>query len=251
MVENSTSDPVYLQGVLPWEYYAVRYFVGTVIGAALVAFLNSEPGSPFEGSLTILWGAKDSTFLGLSLVAALGLAFCYVASSPILTLHATRAHLCASVQRTTKRSYATYILIVLAVAIAASALWKVLPPTAAMATALVLGVQSALVLIAMWTRFSVVEHFYRDLAIARAKVMHEKKAPPTSGMEFITSCRHLREHGNAFLIVLLEGILAYALLHSPTKSCAMIILAVWLLPAATVWLLGTVLESRFISKPLP
>lgn len=234
-----------------WEYYTVRYFVGTVIGALLVAFLNSEPGSPFEGRLAMLGDAKDATFLGLGLVAALGFAFCYIASSPILTLHATRAHLREPIRGTNKYPYTAFILIALAVAIATCALWKVLPPAAAITLALVLGVQSALVLIAISTKFTVVENFYRDLSTARAKVTHKKDKPPTSGGEYVTSYRHLREHGNAFLIVLLEGILAYALLHSPTKSCAMAILAAWLLPAATVWLLATVLESRFVSNPLP
>jgi hypothetical protein len=231
------------------EYYAVRYFVGTIVGALLVAILNSEPGSPFEGRLAMLGDSNGATFLGL--VATLGFAFCYIASAPILTLHATRSHLRAPIRGTNKYPYTAFILIALPVAIATCALWKVLPPAAAITLALVLGVQSALVLIAISTKFSVVENFYRDLATARAMVIHKKDEPPTSGVEYVTSYRHLREHGNAFLIVFLEGILAYALLHSPTQSCAMVILAAWLLPAATVWFLGTVLESRFLSNPLP
>ena len=131
------------------------------------------------------------------------------------------------------------------------AFWQFLPPVAAASSGFVIGVESGLVLLAAFTKFDVVENFYRDLATARSKGMPEKDKPPTPGMEYLTSYRHLREHGNAFLIVLLEGLLAYTLFHSPSRSCATIILVLWLLPAATVWLLGTVLESRFVSKPLP
>ena len=76
-----------------WEYYAVRYFVGTVVGSVLVAVLNTEPGSPFYGRVAIVGNSNEATFLGVGLVAALGFAFCYIASSPVLTLHTTRAHL--------------------------------------------------------------------------------------------------------------------------------------------------------------
>lgn len=43
-----------------WEYYTVRYFVGTVVGALLVAALNAEPGSPFEGRMEIIGDSKDN-----------------------------------------------------------------------------------------------------------------------------------------------------------------------------------------------
>ncbi|MCC6295481.1 MAG: hypothetical protein IT469_02100 [Pseudomonadales bacterium] len=232
-----------------WEYYAVRYFVGTVVGALVVAFLNLEPGSPFEDRLAILGDSKEVTFLGVGLVAALGFAFCYIASSPVLTLHATRAHLRFSAIRASPFAFASALLVPMLLAILA--FWQFLPPVAAASSGLVIGVESGLVLLAIFTKFGVVENFYRDLATARSKGMPEKDKPPTPGIEYVTSYRHLREHGNAFLIVLLEGLLAYTLFHSPSRGCAMIILAFWLLPSATVWLFGTVLESRLVSKALP
>lgn len=232
-----------------WEYYAVRYFVGTVVGALAVAFLNLEPGSPFEERLAMLGDSKEATFLGVGLFAALGFAFCYIASSPVLTLHATRAHLRFSAIKASPYAFTASLLVPTFLAILW--FWQFLPPVAAASAGLVVGVESGLVVLALFTKFSIIENFYRDLATARSKGMPEKDKPPTPGIEYVTSYRHLREHGNAFLIVLLEGLLAYVLFHSPSRSCAMIILAVWLLPAATVWLVGTVLESRLVSKALP
>ena len=232
-----------------WEYYAVRYFVGTVFGAAIVAFLNVEPGSPFEDRLAVLGDSKEATFLGASLVAALGFAFCYVGSAPVLTLHATRAHLRFS--SVAKSRYMSWFAVGLAALVAISALWQFLPPFAAAGTGFVIGAQFGLVLLASITKFTVIEEFYRELATVRASTMPKKDEPPTPGTEYVTSYRHLREHGNAFMIVLLEGLLAYTLLHSPSRACAGVVLLLWLLPAASAWLIGSVLESRFASRPVP
>jgi hypothetical protein len=231
-----------------WEYYAVRYFVGTVVGALVVAFLNLEPGSPFKDRLAILGASKEATFLGVGLVAALGFAFCYIASAPVLTLHATRAHLRFSVIRASPCTFACTLILPTLLTICL--FWQFLSPIAAASSGFVIGVESGLVLLTVFTKFNVVENFYRDLATARSNGMPKKDNPPTPGIEYITSYRHLREHGNAFLIVLLEGLLAYTLFHSPSRCYAMTILALWLFPAATVWLVGTVLESRLVSKTL-
>jgi hypothetical protein len=231
-----------------WEYYAVRYFIGTVLGAVIVSFLNAEPGSPFEGRIAILGDSKETTFLGVGLVAALGFAFCYIASSPVLTLHATRAHLCFSAITASPTKFALALL--LPVIAAVLACWQFLPPFAAATTGFIIGIQSGLVLLAVFTKFKVIEDFYRKLAKVRAEAMPEKDKPPTPGIEYVTSYRHLREHGNAFTIVVLEGLLAYTLVRSPSWVCASIILTFWLLPAAATWLLGTVLESRLVSNPL-
>jgi hypothetical protein len=77
-----------------WEYYFLRYFVGTVVGAVAIVFLLNFPGSFWYDPefLTIRQignlGVKEITGL-----AALGFAFCYIASAPMLLMHATRAQL--------------------------------------------------------------------------------------------------------------------------------------------------------------
>lgn len=232
-----------------WEYYAVRYFVGTVIGAVVIAYLNTESGSPFAGRMTIVGESKEATFLGVGLVAALGFAFCYVASAPVLVLHTARAHLRISAMKASATR--CFITLVASAFATTAAVWQFLPPSAAVVSGLVVGLQLGLLLMAVSTKFKVIETFYRELANNRAKVMPEKDKPATPGVEYVTSYRHLREHGNAFLIVLLEGLLAYVLVLSPSFACASVVLAFWILPASAVWLVGTVLESRFVSQPLP
>lgn len=232
-----------------WEYYVVRYFVGTVLGALIIAFLNGHPGSPYEGRLTLGDNSKEVTFLGVGLVAALGFAFCYVASAPVLMLHAARAHLrWTSVKARWKLSA---VCVIGAVALAGYTTSRAFPPLTATAIALVVGFQASLVLLAVLTKFSVIESFYRVLAEARSKSFKKRDEPPSPGAEYVTSYRHLREHGNAFVIVVLEGMLGSALYHMPSTECAVYFLGIWLMPATFAWVLGSVLESRFASQPLP
>ena len=234
-----------------WEYYAVRYFVGTVIGAGIVAFLNEHPDSLYYGRLSL---GDESTkteakFLDIGVTAALGFAYCYIASAPVLTLHAARAHLRLS---TLKAHWVSHIICLsIAIAAAVFAVWRVLPPRAAIAAGFVIGMQFGLVLVALCTKFSIIEDFYRQLAGTRSKAMPIKDDPPSAGLEYVTSYRHLREHGNAFMIVILEVILAYAIFCLPSMTYAFLFVAAWLLPATFAWFLGTVLESRLVSVPLP
>jgi hypothetical protein len=199
--------------------------------------------------LAVLVDSKEATFLGASLMAALGFAYCYVASAPILTLHATRAHLRLSTLKS--RPWWTIVCTGLSLTIATWIASQVLPVPAALAAGTAVGFQIALVLLAVFSKFSVVEAFYRQLAIVRAESMSKREGQQSAGVEYVTSYRHLREHGNAFLILIFEGILAYVLLHLTSATCAFYLLAAWLLPAASVWVLGTVLECRLVSTPLP
>ncbi len=81
-----------------WEFYFVRYFVGTVIGFAIVVFLLFEPTSPFHGSNFLDTATiKDLTAANILLLSGVGLAFCYISSAPILVFHALRS---AYVKRT-------------------------------------------------------------------------------------------------------------------------------------------------------
>jgi hypothetical protein len=75
--------------------------------------------------------------------------------------------------------------------------------------------------------------------------------------EFVQSYRHMREHGNAVSIVIFELVLAFIFWSlRPLSSGAGngilvgrvgLILAVWLTPAALVWLIGSSLE-RYLSR---
>jgi hypothetical protein len=90
--------------------------------------------------------------------------------------------------------------------------------------------------------------FYKDLAERRGT------SKAKSG-EIVDSYRHLREHGNALSIVVLEIVLGAALIRAGSAvdgawegtklSLLAVLLAVWVLPGALVWLVGSIIELRF------
>jgi len=64
--------------------------------------------------------------------------------------------------------------------------------------------------------------------------------------EFVDSYRHLREHGNAFYIVIMELLLAIPLyIFSLYKNWFLFVvtLGLWLVPGAICWYLGNALEK--------
>jgi hypothetical protein len=232
-----------------WEYYTVRYFVGTVVGAVIMVLLTGQSGASYARFLATLVDFKESAFLGVSLVAGLGFAFCYIASAPVLTLHTTRAHLQLSVMKKHWLVHAVSIIVSICVAIYVA--WCYISPIAAIVLGVILGSQVGLIVAMFATKFSCIEKYYRDLATARSKALVKEGVPASPGMEYITSYRHLREHGNAFSIVLLELVLAWSLYQLCSATEAFYLLFVWLLPAAITWVVGTILESRYVASPLP
>lgn len=72
-----------------WEFYGVRYAQGTVVGAMIVFFLFSQ-NEALKKLLFLPADPKDFGMPHLILLAVYGLAYCYIASAPILIMHAGR-----------------------------------------------------------------------------------------------------------------------------------------------------------------
>lgn len=89
--ENSSSNNRW------WESYLVRYFLGFIVGSICVAII-ARFSELIPGSVSLMHNAQQAvdteskygvTTIIIS-VALLGLAYCYVASTPITVLHAGR-----------------------------------------------------------------------------------------------------------------------------------------------------------------
>src|SRR5690606_27487097 len=74
-----------------WEFYFVRYAMGSIIGAMIVFLLFRA--NPYLTPL--LFGVQDKPLepQSLTLLLAYGLVFCYISSAPILVMHAARFRL--------------------------------------------------------------------------------------------------------------------------------------------------------------
>lgn len=181
-----------------WNYYFLRYAAPSVIGAYAVMILI-EGGVlcylrlPCQINLTSL-----DAHTGVMLLV-LGFAYCYIASAPILLLHALRGMF--------------------------SGRW----------------------------RCSRIAAFYRRLASARSRGSSDSSGNKNKVSEYVESYRHLREHGNAFLIILLEIVLALLISWVYCEfgqAGVVVLLLVWVSLGASCWGLATCLEFH-IPPTLP
>ena len=79
--------------------------------------------------------------------------------------------------------------------------------------------------------------FYKKLTKNRSKERKTEKRD-----DYVNSYKHLREHGNAFLILLMEFSLGFVLINAKTSNEIIALITLWILPGSIVWLIGTYLE---------
>lgn len=242
-----------------WEFYAIRYGMGTVVGGVVFFFLCfTNPALK-----PLLFGADTGNLDGtrLALFTAYGLAYCYIASAPILVFHAGRFlfKLQSTKAEIIKRAA---IIFSIPIALVAFSFWRTWSEP--FSTQLFYAAATFLCALIVWLQLAVVAltlvgsqamyDFYTGLAERR------KSAPSC----LVESYRHLREHGNSFLIVLLEFTLAIVLFAAgnfdyvstgkvaPKESLVipyLLVLLVWFSPAASIWFVGTIFERRFRDSP--
>ena len=223
-----------------WEYYALRYFVGTVIGGIVILYLATFPDSPFASlGIISVSDLKGLEIKQLTALGALGFAYCYVASTPMLLVHSLRGQLALNPIRFDWRFWGITIPVLAIVHILAALRLKIDFLTYRWFGALVLtgivGIQFAMIIRAHLNRFARIKTFY--LALARARGHGDSVA------EYVESYRHLREHGNSVAIILLELALALVLVSAQKPNISVILLAAWLAPSAYSWLIGSILEA--------
>lgn len=225
-----------------WEYYFLRYFVGSIVGAAVIVVLTKVSGSPLHGlGLTELkdlggLGVKELTGLG-----ALGFAYCYVASAPMLLIHATRAQLGVNPLKPRIAFWLSSAGCTVGVFVCAgwwlSIHWWSRQAAALLVFLFAVITQLATVVVAQRDRLKAISEFYWKLANVRAS-----EAPCVE--EYVESYRHLREHGNAVSILVLEIALAFAISAARNLTEVVLVMVLWLAPSSYSWFIGSVLESK-------
>lgn len=232
-----------------WEDYFVRYFVGTVIGTAVLLFVAHRlashlPVAQREFIEALIFSPTKVDAKILIGVAASGLAYCYVASAPMMILHATRAQLFRSENRAEFGSHFWILLTVMlaiVVPVEALALFPISgfgPYLGYLPLLLTLIPQMLLIAIAHGRGLETVRTFYADLGVARSREL--------AGSGYVDSYKHLREHSNAYAIIALEFVFAFVLLSVPSRPVHWAVaIVLWVLPAAYCWFIGTFLEAVF------
>lgn len=238
-----------------WEFYAVRYGMGTVVGGVVFFFLcNTNPALK-----PMLFGAEAGKIDGplLALLAGYGLAYCYIASAPILVLHAGR--FLFDISKGAKASLRRVLVLFVPPAIAT--LFFFFTRTSTGGTLYFFSSVFALAAIVLWPQYLAI--IFTLIRTKELLEFYEKLAGKRESAKggIVDSYKHLREHGNSFFIVTLEIVLAIILFTAanfdatvgaavaPTKDAYVLpyfwIILVWIMPAALVWLVGTLIERQF------
>lgn len=231
-----------------WEVYFVRYFVGTVVGGAIILYLNASETSSLYN--LIIPGVTDVSKFDnqlLLLLATMGLAYCYISSAPILVFHATRGVFLALDTKVYQWSFWGSLAFV---GVMEAGFYffhtdtgmKTMSPFVLFS--LVMLPQIVLLCLSFPNKGERVHSYYRALTKARSRDLEEAS-------QYMESYKHLREHGNAFFILLFELMFGTILALVPTPTMAFNALLAWIMPAALVWLIGTVLEYRFATQSQP
>ena len=229
--------------------------MGTVVGGVVFFLLcNTNPALK-----PMLFGAEAGKIDGplLALLAGYGLAYCYIASAPILVLHAGR--FLFDISQGAKASL--WRVLVLFVPPAIATLIFFCTRTSTGATLYFFSSVFALAAIVLWPQYLAI--IFTLLRTKELLKFYEKLAGKRESAKggIVDSYKHLREHGNSFFIVTLEIVLAIILFTAgnfdatagaavaPTKDADVLpyflIILVWILPAALVWLVGTLIERQF------
>ncbi|MBC3622153.1 hypothetical protein [Vibrio metschnikovii] len=228
-----------------WEFYFVRYFIGSVLGAFILLAIFFHPDSGMKNVLTDSIVIKDVKLNDISSSMLIGLlffgtAFCYVASAPVLVTHTLRYRFTDSwtIGGVTKR----WIIIIILFLALCYALWHALSQDwlrwfLVIPATYFVFIQLIMLCSCIKPANRDIFGFYKKLAKDRAKQSADRQ-------EYIESYRHLREHGNAFLILICESALGMALFSCKSLNQFIIVLIIWLIPVTPVWFIATFLESR-------
>ena len=230
-----------------WEFYTVRYAQGTVIGAIIVFFLFSRNLS-FRELLFI--PAETGTFgtAHLLLFATYGLAYCYIASAPILVLHAGRGLLFDKSAKENGRPTRFFFLLVLLFFLIVVSNYTETPMlffSCLTPYTLIIAIQ-LFILYALLSDTPCWERVFTYYTILAKKRMEFAKS------SYIESYKHIREHGNAFFITFCEVVLALPLYFFMSKAAdkgevvanLSFVLFLWIIPPSLIWFFGNKLEHN-------
>ncbi len=222
-----------------WETYLVRYITGSVVGAVIVYQILSVSDVTVPVGFPKWFELKAET---LMLLGAIGFAYCYIASAPITFLHAIRV----GGEGTSRASILLPITLVISVPILLMLMMNYVSAHVIISSIILFAF-----LAAAWILIGLNIVKYPNWARSYENVVSARSSTLKDSPEFVDSYRHLREHGNAFYIVIMELLLAIPLyIFSLYKDWFLFVVAVgvWLVPGAICWYLGNTLEKFMTDK---
>ena len=249
-----------------WENYLVRYLVPSIAGMFILMWLNKNSGGGgiLEKYLPMLklTDGKDFNTASLTGWLLLGTLYCYIASYPILVLHAVRVYLLN--KKNISHILGILLMIVYMIFLA---LYLKIFCLILIFVIIFSGFQCYFLYeVAKVTEGGEGYDYMKHLTKAKNGLIPNTETNAKNGSipktetnagyikDITDSYKHLREHGNTALIILLEILLAFLLYVSLRYerengymdfSIVSIILIIWIIPAAGIYFYGHLLERKF------
>ncbi len=236
-----------------WEFYALRYALGSVMGVfiLLYIFIHTDIATKFgleKLAFLIPKDPKDLSFTHLVILGVCGLAYCYLSSAPMLVFHALRVNVFKSSSHQSSFGIG-WVLVPIGISLIITAFLVYIGYTSLdnldwlqIICFIILSTVSFsfTATLSIWgiinSNFLIVD-FYKKLAEKRQK-----------NLDYVESYRHLREHANAFALVLCEIffclLFVIGLKISGSVNFAPIFVILWLIGPALIWLVANELESE-------
>ena len=225
-----------------WERYAVRYLVGAVVGF-IVCVALAYTKMPELNAASVLGELSATLLITIAVIGmAAGVAYSYVASAPIMVLHAFRG---------IYKHGAVAPLLTIAVPIAYLIAINVYAPfmgaKLSCAYGWILIVYFFIGQIGLCFAACLKNSQLVDFQATSARAMAEAAVDPKAS-ERTASDRSMREHGNAFFIILLNLFLGASIYYMEDITHVFAALLLWVAPAALVWFVATHFEVSFIRE---
>jgi hypothetical protein len=244
-----------------WEFYALRYALGSVMGIfiLLYIFIQTDIATKFglnRLAFLIPKDPKDLSFVHLVILGVCGLAYCYLSSAPMLVFHALRVIVFRELNTQSSfwpkwgvYTFVFSLVITLFVVIIGYIFDDMYKLNFNKIIEIILFIVLSTVSFSFTTMLScwsfteepslLITDFYEKLAEKRQKKL-----------DYVESYRHLREHANAFALVLCE--ILFCLLFvtglkiSGSVNFVPFLVILWLLAPSLIWVKANELENELI-----
>lgn len=241
-----------------WEFYMIRYLIGTLIGTIVLYMLFSNflkreiPDSTYKEILKNILCLDQSTDLIILIVG--GLAVSYIASSPILILHAIRLRL----RRKRKCVDSTNKMKIRTIPVRSGVIFFILGSILTLISTyyFFISIETGVISILIIIPFGLLLYYWISEYGDEQKIKHAyyeivKAREDNQYKEYTESYRHLREHGNAFFILFTEILLGLALYPVTKPYDVLVVLAVWIVPPVLIWFFANYLEGYLLEIKKP
>ena len=224
------------------DFYLVRYLLLTLVGSFIVLWLSADKDSSIPDLFLILdrSSEKSISFAETSLaLLGIGFVFCYISSFPVLVFHAIR--------NSFDKLLSTIIFYCVSLTGICFLAYSQIPDTKTV---------FAVVFLFSFFQFLLIIYTF-DWQFPYLRELSDKRHREPS--DIVDSYKHLREHGNAALIIICEFFLAalcrpiffnanHVSLGLENFRQLGLLIGIWSLPAACIYFFGHHLEYQFVNE---